>query len=454
MFNTNFAFKPGKITAVMDGGAGSSGKGKIGSFIAENADNWHFCCNAFMSNAAHWVITDDNKKYLYQSLCSMAHLKDKYEKMYVCGGAVTELEPLLREIKEHGMTPDNLGIHPCVAIVQDKDIEYERGTKNFEGEKIEAEFSDCMKLGSTLHGVGAARARRILRRSDILLARDIDELKPFLCNTEDEIIERLDAGQSGILEIAQGFQLSYLLSQFYPKTTSRNCTVMAGMDDCFIPPYYLENVIINFRTYPIRVNSSKFVHADTKALLNDVDMQDLRDAGLNDKILELKGDSGSCYDDQQELTWNEVTESSGIKKIDSNAEIREITSLTKLERRVYSFSKQNLKDAIKFNRTNGNVYVSVNFINYIDATMHEARGGISEVSDQAIDWLTENILDVIREEKDEFISKVHLGFIGTGAKTNDMILLPVDKYGYMHKYSSIETKQSVVNSSAGFVENE
>ncbi len=435
MFNTNFAFEPGKITAIMDGGAGSSGKGKIASFVGTFADNWQFCCNAFMSNAAHWVIDDAGKKYLYQSLNSVAHLKDKFEKMYICGGAVTELEPLLREIEEHNLTPDQLGIHPCVAIVQDKDVGYERGTNNFEGDSITAEYSDCMKLGSTLHGVGAARARRILRRSDVKIAKDVPELKDFICWTDREIVDRLKQGQSGLLEIAQGYQLSYL-SQFYPKTTSRNCTVMAGLDDCGIPPFYLGNVIINFRTYPIRVNSNKYRHAETDEILTGEMLDELRSTGQNDKIVELKGDSGACYEDQEEITWEEVTANSGMRKYEKDAYITERTSLTRLERRVYTFSKQNLIDAINFNRTSGKTFISLNFINYVDYEMTEASGGMSELTDKAVDWLVENILTAMKT--DPVANEAHLGFIGTGAADSDMILLPVDKYGYIHKITTIE----------------
>ena len=79
MFDTNNLFTSGKMTIVMDGGAGSSGKGKLASFIGEHATNWQFCCNAFMSNAAHCVVLVDGTKYLYQTLNSVAYL-DKFEK--------------------------------------------------------------------------------------------------------------------------------------------------------------------------------------------------------------------------------------------------------------------------------------------------------------------------------------------------------------------------------------
>lgn len=420
MFNTNFVFKPGKMTVAMDGGAGSSGKGKIGAFIGKNADNWQFACHSFMSNAAHWVVTDDGNKYLYQSLNSISHLKDKYDKIYICGGAVLELEPLLREIEEHNLTPETLGIHPIVSIVQQKDIDYERGIANFDGDLFDDLVqSDCMKLGSTLHGVGAARARRILRRSDVLIARDIPQLKPFLCWTEREIMDRLDNGQAGLLEIAQGYQLGYL-TKFYPKTTSRNCTVAAGLDDCGLPPSVVGDVIINFRTFPIRVNSNKFVHAETNKILTSDDMDTMRANNQEDLIKVLKGDSGGHYDDQEEITWDDVTRMSGIKDIDPNREIREQTSLTKLERRVYTFSKQNMVDAVRFNRGNNHTWISINFINYVDAKLEGVRGGV--LTDKAGEWIRENTRN-LGPEQQRHMKSATLKFLGTGAMTDDMIVL-------------------------------
>lgn len=49
-----------------------------------------------------------------------------------------------------------------------------------------------------------------------------------------------------------------------------------------------------------------------------------------------------------------------------------ITTLTKLERRVFTFSKQNLRESIRFNDTGDDIYVSVNFMNYVD---YEAESG-------------------------------------------------------------------------------
>jgi len=335
--------------------------------------------------------------------------------MYICGGAVLELEPLLDEIRQHGLTPDKLGIHPVVAIVQQKDVDYERGVCNFEGDPYDNIVqSDCMKLGSTLHGIGAARARRILRRSDVLIARDVLELQPFLCQTDCEMMDRLERGQAGLLEIAQGYQLGYL-TKFYPKTTSRNCTVAAGLDDCGLPPSVVGDVLINFRTFPIRVNNNKYIHAETGAILTGQDMDEMRAAGNIGMVKTLKGDSGGCYDDQHEVTWESITESSGVRNLDPTREIRERTSLTKLERRAYTFSKQNLQDALRFNRGNGHTYISVNFINYVDMAIESKRGGEEQLTDKVESWIDSNI--EINPETET------LKFLGTGALTNDMVVL-------------------------------
>lgn len=425
MFNTNELFSPGKLTICMDGGAGSSGKGRLGAWLCNHASHfdgtysWSFACNAFMSNAAHTIVLDDGTEYVYQSLNSMAYAHN-FKKIYICGGAVLELQPLLNEIKINNIKPYELGIHPLVAIVQQKDIDYERGVANFDGDKINAHQADNMKIGSTLHGVGAARARRILRRSDVVLARDVPELKQYICQTDEEIINRLEHGEAGLMEIAQGYSLGYL-SRFYPKSTSRNCTVAAGLDDCGIPPKYAGNVVINFRTYPIRVNSNKYVDNRTNAVLTSDDIEKMTICGDGKYIMMYKGDSGGVYDDQTELTWDDITKSSGILDSNPTARICEKSTLTKLERRVFTFSKQNVLDAVRFNATSLQTFISVNFMNYVDHTLTGVRGGMDKLSDKAKNWLNDNIYNVLGKlVRDHHIS-AHLLCVGTGPKTDDMI---------------------------------
>lgn len=399
-FNTNSLFNSSKLTTILDGGAGSSGKGKLGSFICQNADNWQFACNTFMPQAGHWVKTDDGKKYFYQTFNSCAYL-DSYEKLYIGPGSIIELPALWREIEESNIDRSKIGISPVVAVLQDIDAEFERGEVDLDGNRIEG-GEGTMKHGSTCHGVGAARARRILRRPNTKLARGIPELQEFLCDVPAEIMSRLDRGQAGLLEVAQGFQLSYGLSQFYPYCTSRNCTVAAGFDDLMVPIKYAGQVVINFRTFPIRINNKKYIGPNGEHLTWD-DIEN----GVEHTVYE--GNSGPGYDDQSETDWDTITKNSG-----SPEQIIEMTSVTKLPRRAFTFSKKNMIDAIRYNDTGNEIHVSINFADYVDYEMAGKRGPLSEMSNKLRSWIVDNV-------SSELPKNAKLSFIGTGPLSDDTI---------------------------------
>src|ERR1022692_4924281 len=111
-FSTGFVFSPGKLTITLDGGAGSSGKGKLGSFLCEHANNWQFACNTFTPQAAHWVRLDDGRSLLYQTFNSCAYLSDKYEKLYIAPGATIDLLAFRREVEESRIPRKKIGISP------------------------------------------------------------------------------------------------------------------------------------------------------------------------------------------------------------------------------------------------------------------------------------------------------------------------------------------------------
>lgn len=419
--DTNFVFSRGKLTTLLDGGAGSSGKGKLGAFITSHADNWQFCCNAFAPQAGHWVRNDGGTDYFYQTLNSCAW-QPHYEKIYIGPGAIIELPALWRELEENKVDPRRIGISPVAAILQEKDAQFERGETDLDGIPLPTRGVGTMKKGSTCHGVGAALARRRLRRPDTKLARDVPELNPFLCDVPGEIMDRLDKGQAGLLEIAQGFQLSYLLPEFFPFCTSRNCSVAAGFDDMMLPPIYAGNVVINFRTFPIRINNFKFIAQDAHESTTSLGTMRLTKPGahltwaqvkeydrLGLKYEKFEGNSGPGYPDSVETTWEQVTKDSG-----SDTDLTEITSVTKLPRRVFTFSRQNVIDAVRHNQTNGVTYLSVNFANYVDANLLGTRGkGWEACGNKLYEWCRCNIPSG---------PPCTLEFIGTGKYTDDFVL--------------------------------
>ncbi len=403
MKTCNDLFTPGTLTILMDGGAGSSGKGKIASYVTENADNWQFACNTFHPQAGHWVKLSDGRSYFYQSLNSCAYQIDKYEKIYLGPGAMIELPALLREIEENKVPVHKLGISPIVPILDiELDQGFERGTLGFDGAP-KADDIGTARFGSTAHGVGSCNARRLLRRPSVKLARDVPELAPYICDVPGEIRARLDAGQSGLLELAQGYQLSMMHDYFYPYVTSRNVTVAQGMSDMFLPTKYAGQVILNFRTYPIRINSNKYVSRVDGHHCTWAEVEDGHPHAI------VKGDSGKWYPDQKEITWEDLTRSSG-----SPSHIAEITSVTKLPRRVATFSKQNLVEAVRDNDTGHKVHISLNFMNYLDHTVLGVKTRAELVkSKKVMDWIRDTQLKILAEP--------HLRFLGTGANTDETV---------------------------------
>lgn len=416
-FNTNFTFDAGKLTIVLDGQAGSSGKGALGSFLCQYANNWQFACNAFTAQAGHTVIVGKDR-YFYQTFNSCSYQTGKFEKVYVGPGAAIEMPALLREIEENRLTPKTLGISPLVAVIAEKDVLYERGIVDFEGNPVAQRHDGTMRNGSTAHGVGACRARRTLRRQDVRLMRDavkdLPGLAEFLCDVPAEIMGRLRHGQAGMLEVAQGFQLS-LLGDFYPNVTSRNCSVAAALDDMMLPPVAAGKVWINLRTYPIRISSHKYLDKTSGQHLTWADVVSRKQAGTFDATVEVfVGDSGPGYDDQLEVSWDDVAAAGG-----HTADLTELTSVTKLPRRVFTFSHKNLHAALIHNDTGHQQYLSVNFANYVDANLQSSRGTASLAdhlakSDRLTCWVNQYIPETLKPK---------LAVFGTGPDVDDKLLV-------------------------------
>lgn len=394
---TGYLFKPGLLTIVMDGQFGSSGKGKIASFIGEKADNWTFACNAFSAQAGHWVRFGDGRCFFYQHLSSVAYDPSRFEKLYIGPSSCIELPALLREIEENNIGENQLGIAPQAVIIEKSDQLFEQGLAGFDGAAL-SDSSGTSRFGSTCHGVGSCGARKLLRRPSVVTVDKIDALRPYICDVPNEITERLDRGESGLLELAQGFPLS-LNGRFFPYCTSRNVTVAQAMSDMFLATRYAGPVVMNLRTLPIRISSNKYIAIDDGRHLTWDEVQE----GVPHTVYE--GNSGHWYPDQVELSWEEVTKHSG-----SPEPLVEMTSVTKLPRRIATFSFENLQEAIRVNDTGKGMFLSLNFANYIDYKLFGCSKP-EEIPETFYDWMRSNL----RAHADRVM------FVGTGPNMEQMV---------------------------------
>jgi adenylosuccinate synthase len=295
----------GKVSVLCDGQFGSTGKGLLAAYLAcQEHNKVDIAVTNASANAGHWTKWKNGDNFVCYHLPTFGVVQSDC-KIFLDAGSVINIDLLFEEIKKCGVDPSRILIHPMAAVIQELDTQTEQDPN-----------SSMTKISSTQKGVGSALARKIMRYGRV--AKDFEQLRPMIRKLN--LNADLSKGAKVSLEIPQGFSLS-LNSNFYPHCTSRNCTVMAGLSDADIHPYFLGQVAMSMRTYPIRVGSVP------------------------------GGYSGDVYPDQEELTWEELGQEP------------ELTTVTKRVRRVFTWSNLQCLEAMMANRP---TITFLNFCNYAD----------------------------------------------------------------------------------------
>jgi len=381
----------GKFNVILDGFWGSSGKGKVATWLA---DRFHVTkvSSSNYPNAGHTARFEDGTNFVAKAIPTAAILK-KVKGMgmecFISPGSGFFWDRLVQEWEE--ANHPKIYVHGRASIV------------TLEHARREREGVDSTKhIASTMQGSGAAISDKILRKADCILAWNSEEaMKKALADKDPEgkisvvdptqfremVWSAITSGHTWLHEGSQGFALSIDHGSHYPTCTSRNCTLQAAMDHMAIVPALVGDVYLNLRSVPIRVGN---VVEDGKRI----------------------GYSGDFYSDCRELTWDEVAENAGMPESEAAMLTeRERTTVTKRIRRVCTFSFQGLKDAV---RVNGATKLILNFAQYVNWEDHGLRGGrdaFLKLSSQ-----TRTLIDKI-----ENCAGVPVVIIGTGANHDDVI---------------------------------
>lgn len=326
---------------------GSEAKGSIAGYIAKTAKIQKVYCN-YTPNAGH-TFRYDGVSHIHRMIPVGVHSIHLQSVMWGPGSVIDPLQLLqdLMMLRDEGVfdrlrqfrprDPVNFIIHPNACILLPGDSEAE---------------ARHTRIGSTAKGTAEALSRRMERvppprpgtdvpthplapEGDTLPARpgvfsqwaDTPEAKAWHQEFA-EIVGKYDIrlydgwdswnyyhdkkGET-LIEGCQGFSLS-IHNGFYPYVTSRDTTFAQLCADTTFDPRKVHMVIGASRTFPIRVNN--------------------RD-----------GWSGPCYPDQREISWDEL----GVDP--------EKTTVTQLERRVFTFSMDQMKDACRVNGVDA-IYLS------------------------------------------------------------------------------------------------
>lgn len=329
-----------QVTVVCDLQFGSTGKGLIAGFLAER-DKPDTVVTAWSMNAGHTYINAEGRKFVH---CMLGNgvVSPNLQRVLIGPGSQIGLNKLFQEILECKDLLEGVQIliHENACIIQDRHILEEGGSMT--------------AIGSTKKGCGAAMIEKIRRNpEDAITAHDFrTEVMRFSetnfidikVATSNGYAHEMDKAEVMLVEGAQGFTLG-INSGFYPYTTSRECTPAQILTDCAVPMRWVTNIVGTMRTYPIRV------------------------ANRFDEEGSMIGWSGPHFSDQKEITFDELGQ-----------EI-ELTTVTQLPRRIFTFSARQTQEAIRAVQPDE---IFLNFVNYckddtfakIVKTINDAGGTI------------------------------------------------------------------------------
>lgn len=303
-------FNSGGAHVLVDGQFGSTGKGLLASWLAEMAIENGVQFRAAITNAGpnsgHTFYHDGEKHVLKQlpTFAVASYLRGSTIPAILSAGAVINPEILAAEAARYPGLP--VFVHPNAAMITEDDINMERS-------------GSIAAVASTGSGTGAAIARKVLRDpSAIWLNSAGRSAMPDNVQTTSRWEYHSIYPGPVFVEASQGFSLG-INQQFYPKGTSRECTVQQAISDAGIPARHVSRVYLSLRTWPIRVGDHE------------------------------GNSSGGWYADQRETDWGSL----GVAP--------ELTTVTKRVRRVASFSRSQFREAAAVNDPD---WVFVNFLNY------------------------------------------------------------------------------------------
>jgi adenylosuccinate synthase len=296
-----------KVDVIVDLQFGSTGKGLIAGYLAKRG-GYDVVINANMPNAGHTFIDDTGRTWIHKVLPN-GFVADSVKTVGLGPGSVFSLDRLAKELSdsEDIMEGKRLIIHEAAVVLSESHAATERATLS--------------GIASTMQGSAAAMVQKIMRqKEDSCLAISAlagTEFAKYVVTHAQWVIIMYDAKKI-LLEGAQGYSLG-VNSGFWPYCTSRDCTPTRFLSDCAIPFSWANKVIGTARVHPIRVGNTP------------------------------DGFSGGHYPDQEETSWEEL------------GEVPETTTVTGRERRVFTFSRNQMFEAIMACQPTD---IFLNFCNY------------------------------------------------------------------------------------------
>ena len=230
-------------TIIVGGQWGDEGKGKIISYVCKKDYPSIVARGGVGPNAGHSVEVGGKK---YGIRMTPTGFPNKNAKLAVGAGVLVDIDVLFNEMEQlkDFDVEKRIIIDKNCGIIEEKHKKMDKSNNHLANE-----------IGSTGTGCGPANVDRAMRT--LKLAKDFEELKPYIGDVSEILNEALENGETVLIEGTQGTLLS-LYHGSYPYVTSNDTSASAFASDVGIGPTKIDEVIVVFKSYPTRVGEGPF----------------------------------------------------------------------------------------------------------------------------------------------------------------------------------------------------
>jgi adenylosuccinate synthase len=370
----------GKLNIVFGGQAGSEAKGKLSGWLADRYP-LDLLVMTSSPNAGHTIVTPEGDKKVSYHLPIASVMCDC--PIVLTAASLINVRSFGTELESLGIDPSRILVDPRASIIREHHI----------GLEEDGGLSD---IGSTLQGIGACRRSKMERKGQghHTLAGDIrDVFETMGVRVTDDpssilVNSLLDQGATVLCESTQGFDLDleHGIDPVYCTSKMVNPSMIAA--EAGVAPHLVGDTFAVLRPYPIRVNNRT-------------------------------GTSGP-YEESREITWADVENRCGHPasySVDLDypvTHLEELTTTTKLPRRVFEFSWRRFQHMVRVCRP---THLALQFANYLDWSCYGSVPG----PDSPLAFPPAVSLFIQRLEA---CSGIPVSFVGTGPGHNHMIWRP------------------------------
>lgn len=352
------------IYAIIDGQAGSCGKGKVvGQFAIEN--NINVAIANCMPNAGH-TFSQNGKRRIFRSIPVSAVNANTI--LFMGAGTVIDMNVLEEEYENNKdiLEGREIIVHPMVPVIEQRHISKEK---------------EVLRSGSTFKGGGACLVEKVMRSPETKFFKEYKSIKADP-NYHERLMKYLNSAKKVLLEGSQGCDLDLNHSGHYPYVTSRQISVAQMCADSGISPMRLKEIMMVIRPFPIRISNQ---------------------TNIGQNI--YSGD----YGHSEELTWDQIhvgatmgwqpstVNESDIEDykelVDLEKSNPELTTVTVKPRRVFDIDIDQLRKNIQIN-TPTSLYL--NFFQYLGDQYTSLTGKYEDVwidkyQREYLNWLEEEL---------------------------------------------------------------